>query len=209
MEMIFELSDSPQPETDDFFNDVQEALDYGPKPEKKFTVDDVNHAVAHVADLLDDAVSLFQRGSFGSAAFFAITAMEETAKAEILMYRSIKQENGSTKGRDPLLDHRKKHRIAIRVTTFMGRLPNLIGKESCKRLQNQSANGKLIKVRERSIYLHIKKGNLSSPKDAVNSERARELLLLALECADDILVGCTNKSFEYGNLFEKHIESLS
>jgi AbiV family abortive infection protein len=163
----------------------------------------------HAAVLLGDAADAFRRGSFGTSIFLAITAMEETAKAEILAFRMNPRPDASTRGRDPLLDHREKHRIAVRETTFMGRLPNLLGPEVCVRLRQEAETGDFVKLRERALYVNFGEHGVHAPASTITREHAREILLLALECADDILVGWTNASYQLGDRFEHWIAEFS
>lgn len=44
-------------------------------------------------------------------------------------------------------------RLAVGPTTFMGRLPNLIGAEACERLQNMAAGGGFRLLRESALYV--------------------------------------------------------
>jgi AbiV family abortive infection protein len=58
--------------------------------------------------------------SFGSAAFLSITAMEETAKANVGLFR--RDGTGPRpKGRDLLRDYAAKHSMAVLSTVFMSR----------------------------------------------------------------------------------------
>lgn len=163
-----------------------------------------NTISGHVVTLLEDSMVCYRRGSFGTAVFLGISALEETAKAEILSFRLGLNTPEKTKGQDPLRDHKAKHRIAVGPTTFMGRLPVLLGQEACDRLNTLAMNGGLKDLRERALYAHAEPTGVTTPNDVISQAQAREILLLALECADDILVGYTNLSFEHG----KHLEAI-
>ena len=54
----------------------------------------------------------------------------------------------------------------------------------------------------------LEQPGIKTPLDAITKIRAKEILLLSLECADDILVGSTNKSFELGKSFEIWIAEI-
>ena len=83
-------------------------------------------------------------------------------------------------------DHASKHKLALRPTTFMGRLPKLLGAEQCARLQSEADAGDfLVSLRERALYIHVDEDGVSTPATAISEVCARELLLLALEVADD------------------------
>lgn len=175
-------------------------------------IGDINPADAfdicadHVARLLEDAVACYRVGSFGTSVFLAITSLEETSKAELLILRS--RNAPAKKGRDPLRDHKTKHRIAVRPTTFMGRLPGILGATTCERLEDEVNQGEFNRLREIALYVHADQDGVRAPKSEIPKERCREILLLSLESADDILVGSTNHSFELGTRFEALISEI-
>jgi AbiV family abortive infection protein len=193
-----------------FFTAVQAAIDfagpgYGDDPILGF-----NTASQHVLVLLEDAAAAFERGSYGTSVFLAITALEETAKAELLGFRIQKPDGAQIKRGDPLHSHTKKHALAVRPTTFMGRLPKLLGPEACARLQQEATDGSINRLRETTIYVSCSsEGKVSTPAMKVDRARAREILLLALESADDILVGWTNASFRLGESVEAFIAQVT
>lgn len=179
---------------------VLDAIDYGgalyvdPVP-------DFNAACDHIVVLLTDAVTLFDCGSYATSAFLAITALEETAKAHVGLYRRDKQEK--SKGRDPFRDHPAKHSMASLPTVYMGeRLVDALGAEACKRLEAEAAIG-LATTREACLYTERNAGVFTTPAQSITMARARELLLLAIEAADDALVGYTNHSYKSGEVFEQ------
>jgi AbiV family abortive infection protein len=160
--------------------------------------------------LLEDAVGAFARGSYGTSVFLAITALEETAKAEILAFRIQKPVGTQKKWGDPLRSHMKKHAMAVRPTTFIGRLPKILGAETCERLQQEAMDGSINRLRETAIYLSCSAdGKISTPAMALDRTRAREIVVLALESADDMLVGLTNDSYQLGKSVEAFIAQVS
>ena len=178
---------------------VFEALDYGgalyvdPVP-------DFNAACDHIVELLIDAAILFERGSNATSAFLAITSLEETAKAHLGLYRRDKPEK--SKGRDPLRDHQAKHSMASLPTVYMGsRLTEALGAETCQRLEAEAKVG-FATTREACLYMERKNGAFTIPAKAITKARAYDLLLLAIEAADDALVGYTNHSYESGEAFD-------
>jgi AbiV family abortive infection protein len=128
--------------------------------------------------------------------------LEETAKAEVLLYRRSTNEVPAKKKREPLRDHAAKHLIAVRPTVFMGRLVDLLGVKRCEALKLEAETGGLNQLREVALYFEVRDGRMVTPGSTISFSRAREVLLLALEAADDILVGNTNRSFAYGKRFE-------
>jgi AbiV family abortive infection protein len=187
--------------TKDGFAAVEAALEFGGKVFN--SADDFNTALDHVVRLLDDAVALFGLGSFGSAAFLAISALEETSKANIGTYRRDKPE-GLSKGRDPLRDHKAKHSMAVLPTVFMtGRIVGALGQDRADALRQEAQSTGFTTVREASLYCARTQSGFVSPKNSIPALRAWELIILAIEAADDALVGMTNHSFEVGKRFDE------
>ena len=203
------MSRTPHQDGSAFFEAVHRAIDHGAPLAELSASETFNGAAQHVAVLLADAVDAFRRRSFGTSTFIAITALEEAAKAEVLGFRVRPRLGESKHVRDPMRDHRQKHLIAVRPTTFMGRLPELLGLDTCARLQKEAEVGGLVELRERALYVHADERGVTTPASTITGQRAREILLLALECADDILVGWAESSFELGNRFEVWIGELA
>ena len=190
-------------ERDDvFIKAVEKAIRWGGSIGRFDGSDAFNIAAGHVGILLEDAFDCFERGSFGTAVFLSITALEETAKAELLGHRARGSDGEKNKGRDPMRDHAHKHRIAVRPTTFVGRLPDILGAEACDRLHQEAIDGDLYRLRETALYIQADETGVHAPATEISAERAREIILLALKSADDILVGYTNYSYELGKTFE-------
>jgi AbiV family abortive infection protein len=193
-----------------FFAVVKAAIDFGGPGYGEDAVLGFNTASQHVLVLLGDAVAALERGSYGTSVFLAITALEETAKAELLTFRIPKPEGTPKKWGDPLHSHMKKHAMAVRPTTFMGRLRKILSADTCERLQQEATDGSINRLRETAIYLSCSAdGKISTPAMALDRTRAREIVLLALESADDILVGSTNESNQLGESIEAFIAQVS
>jgi AbiV family abortive infection protein len=95
-----------------------------------------------------EAAGLFERQSFSTSAFLAITVIEETAKAHVAIFRKDRPE-GTIKGRDPLHDHRMKHRMAILPPMFISdRLERALGKDTCVKLQKEAETTGFTATRE-------------------------------------------------------------
>jgi AbiV family abortive infection protein len=155
---------------------------------------DFNAAFDHILALLEEAAGLFERQSFSTSAFLAITVIEETAKAHVAIFRKDRPE-GTIKGRDPLHDHRMKHRMAILPPMFISdRLERTLGNDTCVKLQKEAETTGFTATREAALYCARVDGKFTTPRTAVSAERAWELLVLAIEALDDALVGFTNHS---------------
>ena len=191
-----------------FFATVEEAISR-PRSPIDIGSEGFDAAGAHVLQLLADAASAYERSSYGTAAFLAVTALEETAKAEIVLYRPRQDTQSKPKGRDPLRDHARKHVIAVRPTVFMGeRLKRIIGRERCEAIRAEAESGGFTALREAAIYVDFEARTIMTPREAVPKHRAFEVLLVALASADDILVGYTNRSYDYGKQFVGMMEAL-
>lgn len=154
-------------------------------------------ACEHIVQLLTDASMLLAAGSHASAAFLAITAIEETAKVHIGSFRRSTEPVARRK--DPLYGHAEKHKLALGPTVAMGsKLQAAIGEERTHELIALAHAGDLAKIREAALYVAQDAGWLVTPSSAVSPQTARELLLLAIAAFDDGLVGYTGRSMELG-----------
>ena len=160
------------------------------------SVAEFDAACQHIVSLLEDASFLLGRGSHATSSFISITALEETAKVHIGMFR--RETNGS-KGRrsDPLFSHARKHHLASAPTVEMGsRLQKAIGEQAIRNLIEQARAGALANLRENALYLEQRTEGLQKPSEAISPTQAKNLLLFAIEAFDDVLVGFTNRSME-------------
>ncbi|HWQ95121.1 MAG TPA: AbiV family abortive infection protein [Gammaproteobacteria bacterium] len=157
------------------------------------TSEQFNQACEHIVRLLKDASVLLQDGSHATASFLAISALEETAKIHLGIYR--KSADPVPHRKDPLFRHEEKHRISAAPTVAMAsRLQDAIGEARMKELIELARSGGLVQIREASLYLEQKQSALHVPIRAIAPSTARELLLFAIEAFDDELVGYTNHS---------------
>lgn len=189
-----------------FFAAVDAAIAHDKSPNGPLSVDEFNTMAAHVGVLLEDAVACFCRHSYGTCAFLSVTALEETAKTEMLGFRG--RPGIARTRKDPLLDHASKHKIAVRPTTFISWLPKILGQEACARLQKEAEEGALKHIREAALYVHLDNSGVSTPAAVIDRGRAWELLLLALVAADDVLVGWTNATNIMGERFHALISQV-
>lgn len=188
---------------------VGKAITFGGSLYSSAIVHDFNAAFDHVLAMLEDAVHLFKRGSFNTSALLAITAIEETGKAHVGIFRRDHLA-GSANGRDPLRDHKQKHRMAVLPTVFMGvRLKSTLGEDVCLRLQQEAETSGFIASREASLYCAMVNGCFVSPRAAFAPERAWELLLLAIETLFDSLVGYTNHTNAKSVLLDEMFEQVT
>jgi len=161
------------------------------------SVEEFNAACEHIVRLLTDASILLEAGSHATAAFLAITAIEETAKVHIGTYR--RSTTPVARRKDPLFGHSEKHKLALGPTVAMGsRLQAAIGEGRMREIMALGQAGGLVKIREAALYVAQDAGGLVTPNSAVSVDTSRELLLLAIEAFDDGLVGYTNRSLELG-----------
>lgn len=192
--------------SDVFFAAVDRAIEFGGPRLARHTFEKVSR---HAVRLLDDAVTAFRRGSFGTAVFLAVTSMEEVAKAEMSIYRRGPSDPEVRPRADPLLNHKAKHMISVRPTTFMGRLREMLGEDACKRLQADAQRGELIRLRETALYSTLGTDETTTPDEIVGPDKARETLLLAIEVADDVLVGYSSETFVMGEQLSEWMEEVA
>jgi AbiV family abortive infection protein len=190
---------------------VQEALKKGSLVFNEETKsEDFNRACDHILVLLEDAFQCFEHKSWGTAVFLSITAIEEVAKAEIGLYRREGQIEQVKRGKDKLFNHQKKHRMAVLPTVFMGkRLEEALGKERCAELLKEAAHGDFRNLRETSLYFTNDNGQFVTPANVVSKDRAKVFLLLALETADDRLVGYTGHTGVIENRMDEIFGAVS
>lgn len=156
------------------------------------SADEFDAACEH---MLTDASKLLEAGSHASAAFLAITAIEETAKVHIGSFR--RSTESVPRRKDPLYSHAEKHKLALGPTVSMGgRLLAAIGEERMQKVVAEVHAGEFVKLREAALYVAQAAGGLVAPSTTVSPQTAREVLLLAIEAFDDGLVGFTSRSVE-------------
>ena len=175
---------------------------------KEDYIAEFNRGCDHVSELLRSAFQLFNSEVFSTTIFIAITAIEEIAKLEIAVFRrEDSTEPAKNRREDHLFNHKVKHSIALQEVIAIGtRLPDAIGEERVRELLNMAETGKLIGMREVSLYTDIVDGQFITPNERFSKNDARDILLLALEVWDDRLVGLTNHTYE---LDEKMMEMFT
>lgn len=153
-----------------------------------------NSAIDHIIELLNNSFVLLQNHSYGSSAFFAITALEETAKTHVSMYMT--HDLSMKNSKDILMNHAKKHFLAISPVFKIGdRLSNALGIEKVDELVSLTKPKKgLMDLRNNAIYWYTDKDGTHFPKDYFDKDKALELLLFSIEAFDDSLVGYTDYS---------------
>ena len=158
------------------------------------STEEFNLACDHIAQLLDDSSVMVERGSYGTGVFLAISALEETAKVHMGMYR--RSAAPVKRSKDPLFNHEQKHRIALGPTVAMGsRLQAAIGEARMNELIELARSGGFIALREASLYIQQVGDILHTPLKATPRQLSREVLLLAVEAFDDALVGYTEHTY--------------
>lgn len=176
-----------------WFQLVEKTLETGDQIGK--TLEQFNDACEHIVRLLQDASLLFERGSHATSVFLSITALEETAKVQMGMFR--RSATPIKRSRDLLYKHQKKHELALGPTIVMGgRLQAAIGEVRMRELIELGRKGGLVSLREASLYVEQQGNNLLVPTNVIPIATSRELLLLAIESFDDALVGYTNRTIE-------------
>lgn len=172
------------------------------------TSSDLNKCIDHIINLINDAYQLYSIESFATSTFISITIIEEVGKAHIGMY--IKENKDIKRGDDPLRNHKMKHAFGTLPTVKMGgRLNEAIGDEMIDNIVKYAETGELISIRESSLYSDVIADTLEVPSEKISKEQSRALLLYAIECFDDSLVGYTHHSFEVSETTDKLFDKLA
>jgi AbiV family abortive infection protein len=171
------------------------------------SVEEMNQAIDHIVQLIDDSFKLYMGGSYPSSAFLSITACEEVAKAHIGSFTD--GQHPEKNGRNIFRDHKTKHLMAAMPTVPMGqRLEDALGKGELKRIVNMAQNSGFVQTRENSLYFQRENGRLLFPSQRIDKKLARSLLLFAIEVFDDALVGLTNHSYKMDDITDDIFEQV-
>jgi len=158
-----------------------------------------NRMCRHVLSLLEDSVRLFESDSFSSAAFLAITALEETAKAVFGMH--IQTDSPSaTRKRGPLYNHGKKHLLGAGPLPLhlRSRIIQALGREDAQAVLEMARRGDLVRLREKAVYAEFGSNGIEIPSDNISKQLSRSLLVFVLDTFDDSIVGYTKLSYSLG-----------
>lgn len=161
-------------------------------------LEEYNAAVAHVCDLIRASYTLFINGSFAPSLFLSITIFEEIAKIKAGHMRAWGDKREIVKrGKDPLFNHGKKHKISVDPIYLIGdRISNSIGAERAKEIFNGYELGEYSSLREESLYFSRTKKGLHIPAKSTSLRLAAEHLLIAIEIFSDEFWGMTAESSE-------------
>jgi AbiV family abortive infection protein len=133
--------------------------------------------IRHLEKYLELAQSRFESGDAALAAFFAITAIEESGK--LLMLRDANLKDKAERKR--LLEHSEKCLIAainlIDANQRLDALPSAWRNEVWDWIAEPK---KLVRLRHECLYFHFhRSGNLMVPEQAVEANRAALVVYLA------------------------------
>lgn len=158
--------------------------------------DKFNAAVAHVFELIQASYALFKQGSYAPSVFMSITVFEEMAKIKAGHMRSWFQKMERVKrGKDPLFNHAKKHKISIDPLYLIGdRIANSIGHERAQEIFNGYENGEYSSFREQSLYFSRGAKGLHIPSKHFGKRLSAEHLLIAIEICADEFWGMTSEA---------------
>jgi AbiV family abortive infection protein len=159
------------------------------------SVEDFNYACEHVALLLEESEFIYQKGGYSTSVFIAITAIEETVKANFGLFTSGGEHE--RKG-NIFYDHHMKHKMGSLPTVVMGnRLQAAIGQETLIEIMTMAHNKDLLKLRASSLYFDkTESGSIQFPRKIIDQKLARNILLYAIEVFDDSIVGFTQHSID-------------
>jgi len=171
------------------------------------SAEELNKAIDHIIQLIQDSCSLYLAGSFPSSVFLSITACEEVAKAHIGSFTDGK--HPVKNGRNVFRDHKTKHKMAALPTVPMGqRLEEALGKSELQKIMNMAQNSGFNQTRENALYFQRENSKLVVPTEKIDKKLARSLALFAIEVFDDALVGITNHSYKMDNITDALFETV-
>jgi hypothetical protein len=94
-------------------------------------------------------------------------------------------------------------RVYLTWTGFPDRIVRALGQDRADALRQEAQSTGFTTVREAGLYCARTPPGFVSPNTAVPALRAWELVVLAIEAADDALVGTTNHSFDVGKRLDE------
>ncbi|MGL5101947.1 MAG: AbiV family abortive infection protein [Plesiomonas sp.] len=160
--------------------------------------EEYNAAVAHICDLIRASYTLFMNGSYAPSLFLSITVFEEVAKIKAGHMRAWGGEREKVKrGKDPLFNHGKKHKITVDPIYLIGdRIANSIGAERAQEIFESYESGKYSSLREESLYFARTNKGLHIPAKSIDLRLAAEHFLIAVEIYSDEFWGMTAEASE-------------
>lgn len=171
------------------------------------SAEELNKAIDHIVQLIQDSCNLYLAESFPSSVFLSITACEEVAKAHIGAFTDGK--HPVKKGKNVFRDHKTKHKMAALTTVPMGqRLEEALGKTELKKIMSMAQNSGFNQTRENALYFQRENRKLVVPAEKIDKKLARSLALFAIEVFDDALVGVTSHSYEVDNITDALFETV-
>lgn len=172
--------------------------------------DEYNAAVSHVCELIRASYALFTSGSFAPSLFLSITIFEEMAKIKAGHMRSWGDEREKVKrGKDPLFNHGKKHKISVDPIYLIGdRIANSIGADRAKEIFDGYESGKYSSLREESLYFSRTDKGLHIPAQKIDLTLAAEHLLIAIEICCDEFWGMTAEASKVCDTTNKLYEDI-
>lgn len=186
---------------------AQAAIAFGPPDFEINTAHDLDRYLDYLFSLMSAVEVLLDKGHFNLAAFTAITAIEETSRAHLSVFR--RPDAIRKKGRDPLRDHAEKQTAAMGVVFMGSRMHDILGGEDAAYEFHKRINdGYLNDVRERSLYCFPEGDTFARPIDAIDSKTAWIIALVAIETVDDTFCGITTYSYQVSEKFDDMFERL-
>ena len=172
--------------------------------------DEYNAAVVHVCELISASNSLFRGGNFTPSLFLSITAFEEIAKIKSGHMRSWNKNREKVKrGKDPLFNHGRKHKIAVDPIYLIGdRIGNSIGVTRVKEIFDGYESGKYSSLREEALYFSRTDEGIHIPAKKISLTLAAEHLLIAIEICCDEFWGMTSEASEVCDTTDKLYEEI-
>jgi AbiV family abortive infection protein len=149
--------------------------------------------VSHAERLWADAVALFVAGSYPTALFLAIVALEELGKVAIAKIQAVlgtpmsATVQGVGKSRSLLRSHPKKHLLALAAGAVVNsRLDRLVGMDRVVGFIEKAELGGLERLRQDCLYYDLEDGRQHLPYDEVTRTETEFALVLVGELLAEV-----------------------
>lgn len=144
-------------------------------------------AQKHLLSFLELSIRLFEESHHGFAAFFAITLIEEVGKIIVLWNREL----SGHLDRKSFYSHRTKYLFAVGWTLpNNSRIRRIYGDQEL-RFDEWFREGRLLKLRNSSLYLEHSGEDVIVPEEAISAGNAFLLVCFAGEVLAEIQGICT------------------
>lgn len=159
-------------------------------PTKEEMVEQLYQIVGHAEGLWNDAVALFDAGSYATACFLSIVCIEECTKINFGWFQTLHafenrlQPSTRPQGRNPLASHIRKHFLSACCGALVNsRMDKVLGIENVNSFISDCESGNLERLRQNCLYtdINLSEGIMLLPAKQISREQALFHICLAGE----------------------------